>query len=69
MVTRYDYETIFYTLLKAADEAVAKTRKKWTPSIGKALTKYKLIVGLKFMRRNTNKSVPIFNYRHFTIPT
>ena len=46
MVTRYDYETIFYTLLKAADEAVAKTRKKWTPSIGKVLTKYKLIVGL-----------------------
>ena len=74
MVTRYDYETIFYTLLKAADEAVAKTRKKWTPSIGKVLTKYKLIVGLnvlnvKFMRRNTYKSVPIFNYRHFTIPT
>ena len=31
---RYDYETIFYTLLRAADEAVAKTRKKWTPSIG-----------------------------------
>ena len=49
MVTRYDYETIFYTLLKAADEAVAKTRKKWTPSIGKVLTKYKLIVGLFWM--------------------
>ena len=40
MATRYDYETIFYTLLKAADEAVAKTRKKWTPSIGNSLTNF-----------------------------
>ena len=32
---RYDYETIFYTLLRAADEAVLKTRRKWKPSIGK----------------------------------
>ena len=31
---RYDYEKIFYTLLKAADEAVGITRRKWTPSIG-----------------------------------
>ena len=35
LMKRYDYETIFYTLLRAADEAVLKTRRKWKPSIGK----------------------------------
>ena len=34
LLNRYDYEKIFYTLLKAADEAVGITRRKWTPSIG-----------------------------------
>ena len=37
LLNRYDYEKIFYTLLRAADEAVGITRRKWTPSIGNAI--------------------------------
>ena len=42
-LNRYDYERIFYTLLRAADEAVGITRRKWTPSIGNTIHTIQLL--------------------------